>query len=412
MAKRSNASYHDEGHVREYETKAGARWSYIIRVPKDPDRPELGTKYAESGGHLSEGAAYDAKAKALRERDRGLRVGSKTPTLQEFGEQWLNSLALSESTVGGYRRQLTRHVFPRIGDKPIDQIKTTTLNELYKTMETEPPLNVAETGRWSKADPLGANSISKIATTLGALFDAAVDDHHILDNPGKGRRVKKPPKSKIVEQAPTMVVWNQQQMTAFLVWLRDTRQDSDYTLWKMYAATGARRSEILALRWSDIDFKNCRVHIRRTLNVDKPGHTKKPKNGKSRDFAVSESTIAALREWRKTLMALRGLNLAHGSAWVFPMVGDWERHRNPQSTSQMFQRRVEWAQKDLGVEALPTIHLHEVRHSVATILISEGTDPKTVSERLGHESVRITLDIYTHVTKKSDDAAAALLDFG
>ncbi len=56
--------------------------------------------------------------------------------------------------------------------------------------------------------------------------------------------------------------------------------------------------------------------------------------------------------------------------------------------------------------------IHEVRHSAATILISGGMDPKTVVEPLGHESVRITLDIYTHVTKQSDDRAAALLDFG
>jgi integrase len=66
---------------------------------------------------------------------------------------------------------------------------------------------------------------------------------------------------------------------------------------------------------------------------------------------------------------------------------------------------------------LPTIHLHEVGHSAATILISNGRDPKTVANRLGHESVKVTLDIYTRftrksVTRKSDDRAASLLDFG
>ncbi|MCP2628127.1 site-specific integrase [Mycolicibacterium smegmatis] len=180
----------------------------------------------------------------------------------------------------------------------------------------------------------------------------------------------------------------------------------------MYAATGARRSEVLALRWSDLDLKTGRVHIRRTLDTGNPGETKKPKNGKARSFTVSPSTVAVLKGWRR-LLAARDLNLVRGDAWVFPMPGQWERHRNPQSVSEMFTRRVQWAQKALGgPDVLPTIHLHEVRHSAATILIENGTDPKTVAERLGHESVKITLDIYTHVTAKSDDRAASLLDFG
>lgn len=119
-----------------------------------------------------------------------------------------------------------------------------------------------------------------------------------------------------------------------------------------------------------------------------------------------------MKEWRK-LLAARDINLVRGDAWVFPMPGQWERHRNPQSVSEMFTRRVQWAQKALGgADVLPTIHLHEVRHSAATILIEKGTDPKTVADRLGHTSVQITLDIYTHVTAAADDRAASLLDFG
>ncbi len=153
------------------------------------------------------------------------------------------------------------------------------------------------------------------------------------------------------------------------------------------------------------------VYIRRTLDTGKPGETKPPKNGKARDFTVSPSTVTVLKDWRR-LLAARDLNLVRGDAWVFPMPGEWDRHRNANSTSEMFTFRVAKAQVDLGSDALPTIHLHEVRHSAATILIANGTDPKTVAERLGHERVRITLDIYTHVTQQSDDRAAALLDFG
>lgn len=405
-------SYHGKGHVRPYAVKGGERWEYIIRVFVDPTKPELGKKPHRKGGFMSEKDAETAKDKAIRDAERGLRIGSKVPTLRDFSEQWLDSLDLEDSTVKGYRRQFRIHILPRIGDMTLDSITTTVLNTLYKQLGAEVPLGTPETGRWSKRKPLGANSVLKVATTLGAMFDAAIGDKHILDNPAKGKTVKKPSGQKVKSEAPPMTVWDEEQMTLFLRWLRETRHDTDYPLWKMYAASGARRSEVLALRWSDLNLKTGKVYIRRTLDVERPGHTKKPKNNQPRDFTVSASTITALKEWRR-LLASRDLNLVKGDRWVFPMPGQWDRHRNPQSTSEMFTRRVEWAQRDLGGDdVLPTIHLHEVRHSAATILISGGMDPKTVSERLGHESVKITLDIYTHVTRKSDEAAADLLDFG
>lgn len=403
-------SYHGKGYTRSYTVKAGTRWSYQLRVPVDPTNAAGGTRQVERGGFLSEKDADKALQKAQRDAARGLRIGAKVPTLQAFSATWLDSLDLAAATVAGYRRQFDRHVLPRIGHMTLDTITTTTLNTLYKQLQTEPPPPVE--GRWANPKPLGANSVLKIATTIGALLDAAVSDKHILDNPAKSDGIRKPSKQAVTEQSDEMTVWNQEQMTAFLTWNRDTRNDPDYPLWMLYAASGARRSEVLALRWSDIDLKTGKVHVRRTLDTGKPGETKKPKNGKARDFTVSASTVSVLKDWRR-LLAARDLNLVRGGAWVFPMPGEWERHRNPASTSEMFTRRVKWAQKDLGgEEVLPTIHLHEVRHSAATILIANGTDPKTVAERLGHESVRITLDIYTHVTQQSDDRAAALLDFG
>lgn len=404
--------YHGKGHVRPYPVAGGERWEFIIRVYRDPTQPELGKKPYRKGGFESEKIAEAAKAKAIRDAERGLRLGSKVPTLAEFAEAWLNSLDLEDSTVKGYRRQLNRHVLPRIGEQTLDSITTLKLNTLYKTLLTEPPINAPTKGRWANSKPLGANSVHKIGTTMGALFDAAVDERHILDNPAKGRGVRKPTKQKIDSEAPVMTVWTREQMDLFLRWLRDTREDPDYTLWQMYAATGARRSEVLALRWSDINFKTRFVHIRRTLDVERPGQTKKPKNNKTREFKVSTATVASLRGWKR-LLASRDLNLVRRDAWVFPMPGEWERHRNPNSTSEMFTHRVEWAQDDLGGEdVLPTIHLHEVRHSVATLMLEEGMDAQKVAARLGHESVKVTLDTYAHVTDKSDDRAAEILDFG
>lgn len=409
MAKKG---YHGKGHVRPYPLKSGGEnWEFIIQVHADPARPELGKKPYRKGGFASEKEADAAREKAIRDAARGLRLGATTPTLRAFADQWLESLDLATSTVNGYRRQLRIHVLPRIGDMGLDEITTTVLNTLYKQMGSELPLNAPTTGRWAIRDPLGANSILKIATTLGAVFDAAIDDNHILDNPAKTRGVRKPSKQKVIAESPEMTVWTQEEVDRFLCWLKDTRNDSDYPLWHLYAASGARRSEVLALRWSDLNLKTGMVSIRRTLDVERPGHTKKPKNGKARSFKVSASTVSTLREWRR-LLASRDLNLVRGDRWVFPMPGEWERHRNPNSTSEMFTHRVGWAQADLGVEALPTIHLHELRHTAATLLLENGMDAHKVAARLGHESIKVTLDTYAHVTDKSEDRAADILDFG
>lgn len=409
-------AYHGKGQSRSYKTKAGTRWSYIIRVYKDPSKPELGKRTAEFGGYLTEKAADAAKVKALKNVERGLRVGGAVPTLSEFAESWMTMREadpdLESSTTEGDRRYLTVHVLPRIGHLTLDKVTTTTLNTLYAQLRTELPPNLPSTGRWSAANrkPLGANTVAKVATTVAHLLDVAVADKHLLDNPGKGKQVKKPSKEAIEKESVEMTVWTDAQMSMFLKWLRETRKDPYYPMWATFAATGARRSEVLALYWGDLDLKNRKVTIRRALDT-KPGQTKKPKNNKTRSFTISESSASALRDWRR-LLAARDINLVRPGAWVFPMEGEWEQHRNRASTSEMFTRRVQWAQRDLGVVVLPTIHLHEVRHSAATILIGSGMDVKTVAERLGHTSVKITLDIYTHVTRKSDEAAADILDFG
>jgi integrase len=405
-------SFHGAGYVRSYETKGGTRWCYQIRVSVDLDRPELGTRQISRGGFETEKDASRARDKAIQDVERGLRVGAAIPTLEIYAENWLAGLDLASSTVKGYRRQLRRHVLPRIGKLPMDKVVATTLKRLYVDLAVEPPPPTP--GRWSSPKPLGPNSIHKIAVTMGAILAAAVQDGLIATNPALMTKVTRPPSLAARKAAKVeMTVWTEQQLEAFLLWLRDTRDDSEYPLWKLYAATGARRSELLALRWLDLDLKAGKLHIRRTLDLEDPDPraTKPPKNGEARSLALSASAVTVLRQWRR-LLASRDINAVKPGAWVFPFDTDWSRPRNPQSVSEMFTRRVTWARAALGEDKLPELHLHGIRHTVVTLLIESGLDVAKVAKRVGHSSPAITLAIYTHATAKGDELAASILDFG
>ena len=408
----SRKSFHGSGYVRSYETKGGTRWRYQIRVPINPDLPELGTRAVTKNGFASEKDCTRAKDKAIQDVERGLRVGASIPTLAVYAENWLAGLDLASSTVKGYRRQLRRHVFPRIGKLPMDKVLPTTLRKLYADLAVEPPPPTK--GRWSRPKPLGPNSVHKIAVTMGAILGAAVSDGLIATNPALMTKTTRPPSLAARKSAkPEMTVWTEQQLEGFLLWLRDVRNDGEYPLWKLYTATGARRSEILALRWSDVDLKTGKLHIRRTLDLEDPDPraTKPPKNGEARSLTLSPSAVTVLRQWRR-LLASRDINAVKPGAWVFPFDTDWSRPRNPQSVSEMFTRRVTWARAALGEDKLPELHLHGIRHTVVTLLIESGLDVAKVAKRVGHSSPAITLAIYTHATAKGDELAASILDFG
>lgn len=392
--------YNGEGSLSSYPTKKGTRWRYAILPPRDPENPDIDPTRITEGGFASRKDADAALQKVKRQIRRGIKAGDTAPKLRVWAAEWLNGLKVSKSTYQGYERNLRLHILPSLGDKRIDRITATDIAKMYRVLEAT----------------LSPNTVHKIHVTLSSLLSAAVEDKRIEDNPAQRRRITKPPTKATIEAAQEeMRVWTPTQMSAFLDWNRDTYDDFFYPLWLLYAATGARRSEILALKWGDLDMKHHKVTIRRTLDTGDPDPcaTKPPKNGKTRIVGIDGDVIKELRIWRRTLAAV-DISRVGRDQWVFPDLRPGIiRPRSAPSTSEMFTKRVGWAQAALGGEdVLPTIHLHEVRHSVATHLIEAGVNPRKVADRLGHTSVSITLDIYTHVTEAMEDQAVTALRGG
>jgi integrase len=218
----------------------------------------------------------------------------------------------------------------------------------------------------------------------------------IFRNPADAVEV---PKQKSRE----MQIMNESDIHIFLEYAKNTPY---YALFYTALFTGMRRSELLALRWSDVDLILCQIYINRTLHQMHNGELVfgEPKTAKSRRMiSLLPSTAITLREHRAQQEILRenaGLPLSDDDL-VFshydgkPLLPDSVTH----AWMSLANRT-----------GLKGIRLHDARHTHASLMLKQGIHPKVVQERLGHASIKTTLDIYSHVAPGIQQAAANKFD--
>ncbi|WP_336879870.1 site-specific integrase [Rhodococcus globerulus] len=390
-----------KGSITSYSVKAGTRWRWQLWVPNDPEDPESGLRQTGKGGYLTSAAA-DAGLDEAKAKLKGRVTFARTmPTVANYLDDWIDGRQLERSTIAGYKRLSRNHIrgYP-IGDMPLDRLTATHLARHYRQLQ--------QNGRKdSKGEGTGlsANTVGKVGTVLSTALDAAVSDGLIVANPARKRDVVQAPTGRQIKaQKPEMHVWDAAQLSAFLRWNLDPYNDPMHALWVVAANTGARRSEVLALKWRDVDFVRCRITIRRALDTELRGATKTPKSGAGRVIDVDDGTLAVLRGWKADLGSA-ALDLIRPEGFVFgnPRTGE---PRSPNEVSRRWRTRVRLAREALGENALQPIRLHDLRHVHASILLSVGTPVNVVSERLGHANPTITLSVYAHVLQGQGRAAA------
>ena len=188
--------------------------------------------------------------------------------------------------------------------------------------------------------------------------------------------------------------------------LETARATPYYALFYVALFTGMRRSELLALRWCDVDFMLCEVSITRTVHHLRDGTFvfRQPKTAKSRCLvALSPSTALVLKEHKekqKTEHILMGVSLKD-SDLVFSHIDG--KPFLPDTITRTWIRMV----RRLGFKG---VRLHDARHSHASLMLKQGVHPKIVQERLGHSSIQITLDTYSHIASGLQEAAAKRFD--
>jgi integrase len=361
------------------------RWYVLVDVPAGPDgkRRRRGV-----GGFKTKREAKAAEAEALRRIRDGVYVEPSRLTVGAYlTEMWLPSMAsqVRATTLGGYRHNVRAYLVPRLGDISLQRLTTARVGAFYGELVTSGGLG----GR-----PLSPKTVRYVHTTLRRALRDAVADGLVVRNVAAQAR---PPRARGVE----MHTWTAEQVGTCLA---SVREDRLYPAWLLLATLGMRRGELLGLRWVDVDLTSGRIAIRHTLvMVDGKPATAEPKTAKGRrSLTLALEVLETLRAHRAHQAAER---LSWGTSYTdsgLVITTEDGRPFHPETLSGLFVRQAKRA-------GLPPIRLHDLRHSVASILLARGVHPKVVSEMLGHATIALTLDTYSHVIPSLQQEAASVV---
>ena len=321
-------------------------------------RGEIETR-ADKKRREAEEQAEAAKLKTVRQYASGVYMPTKETTL-------------SENARASYRMFLDRHILPVLGD--------TLLTEVTPAMLTKLLVDFQRTGK-------AHATCVKLYNILNGLFQMAFLDDSIQINPML--KVKRPAPRKDeaavdeTEKAYTVVELR------FILNCLESEPLKWQTFITLLADTGIRRGEACGLYWSDIDFKALTVTVRRNLQYTPSAgvYEAAPKNGKARVVDIGADTAALL----KRLMLEQAS--ACMSRYCFTQEGSPEP-MHPQTPTRYFRK----FGKRYGVE---DFHPHKLRHTSASLAITNGADVVSVSERLGHSDTAVTLRMYAHANEES-----------
>ena len=383
--------------MRGSVVRRGKSYSVVLDLDRDPQTGKRRQKW--HGGYPTKREAQAALADLIGSVNHGVYVHKSKQTVAEFSAEWLAAIAptVRPATLYSYARNLRLHVLPYVGSAPLMAIDAGTLNRVYAAL-------LADGRKDSEGGGLSPRSVRYVHTIAHRLFKDAVRWGRLARNPADAAD---PPRGTS-SGSPDMVTWSADELARFLEGARSTERH--WAAFLLLATTGMRRGEALGLRWADLDLTAGRAAIRQTVvTVNHEVAFGTPKTAKGRRTVTLDSvTIAGLREHRKAQAAER---LLMGAGWrdhdlVFAKVDGSPLH--PERFSRSFAER----SRQLG---LPKIRLHDLRHGWATMALAAGVHPKVVQERLGHASISITLDTYSHVSPALHGEAAetvAALVFG
>jgi integrase len=359
--------------------RTDGRWvgQYLVHTAKGP-------KYRYLYGKTRQVVA-EKLTKAMADRDRGLIFDTGKMTLGDYLDRWLADSVkrtVRNSTYERHEEIVRLHIKPTLGRVGLKKLTPAHVRGLYS----------------EKLDSalLAPATVRKIHSTLHKALSQAVSDGIVPRNAADVKAPRPTPE----EMRPL----SEDEARAFLDAARQSGERFE-ALYVLAISTGLRRGELLGLRWDDVDLERGTLRVGRALVRDGGRHTlgeTKTKRGR-RQINLTPRTVNALKAHRKKQleekMKLAGLYKNHGLIFA-STVG------TPVNPENLVNRSFKPLLKKA---ALPTIRFHDLRHTCATLLLSRGIHPKLVQELLGHATIAMTLDTYSHYLPSMGDQAAGAM---
>ena len=310
-----------------------------------------------------------------------MREAAKIQTLKKFGEEVFmpaKAVTMSENGRCAYQGNLDHWIYPALGELKMPDITPANISALLLSMQSQ--------------DKAHATCV-KVYTILHSLFKMAyMTDVVPIDPMDKVERPK--PRKNELKDADVEAYTVEEVQRIFTALEREPLKWR--VLLRLLIDTGIRRGECCGLRWQNIDFKANTITIAGNLcyTPQKGIYLDTPKSGKVRTIDVDPEIISLLRQ-------LRQEQASHAiSTYVFTQPNSPEP-MHPQSPAKYMQK----FSKKYGV---PNLHPHKLRHTFASIAITNGADVASVSEKLGHSDKAVTLRMYTHADQESMKRASQI----
>jgi integrase len=337
------------------------------------------TLYGKTRNEVSE-----KLTKAMADRDGGLVFDADNLKVEEYMARWLADSVrdtVRRSTFTRYEQNARLHIVPALGRTKLKNLTPAHVRGLYR----------------EKLDAgLSARSVQYVHATLHKALKQAVADGLIPSNVTEAVKAPRPVKKEIrplnAEQARTL--------------LDTARGDRLEALYVVAVTAGMREGELLGLKWEDLDLDAGKLAVRRSLSITRDGPAYElPKNDKGRSIKLTARAVEVLKRHKAAQNKER---LSLGVLWqdndlIFPGHAG-QPMRAWSLTGGPFLRLLKRA-------GLPEkTRFHDLRHTCATLLLGKSVHPKIVQELLGHATISITLDTYSHVLPGMGDQAANVMD--
>jgi integrase len=372
-----------KGHVRE---RGKGNWYAVLSIRTETGKRKA--RFISLPNCKGKREAQQECARIITEMRQGAYVEPDKTTLAQFLERWLGQIKtqVSPRSYERYVEIVRNNIAPALGAVQLTKLRPEHISDAYT--------RALSSGRRDGAGGLSPQTVHHIHTILKQALKQACVWRAISHNPAD---LVKPPK---VERNEMHTIDTDQTIDVIEA-ARGTRMFVPILLGVL---CGLRRGEVAALRWRSVDLEAGQLSVVASAEqTDEGVREKETKSGKGRAVALSAMLVSELRRYRtqqaEWLLKL-GARLTDDYHVVTREDGEPLQPRSLSRAFRKFMRR----------HNLPQIRLHDLRHSHATHLLAAGVHPKIAQERLGHSSVGVTLDLYSHVLPGMQEDAVAKVD--